>query len=170
MRVRRLLPLFLLAALALGGRAQAQDFQIDISQCRNQLEAFARLDLDCPVAVRASQDAVQRVPEMLRPLMSGLTCRTQLTARKSDVYGKWIVEGRFDPPRKRIACSHPDVQGNDLVATVDVTCTRQADGWSCSPGVERIEGAGMLGDVLKQYLNTDAGIWTGLERELAQRD
>ena len=64
-----------------------------MSQCRDQLEAFARLQLDCPISVTPSDAGLKRVPDMLRQLLSGLTCSTQVTADKSDVYGRWITEG-----------------------------------------------------------------------------
>ncbi len=150
--------------------AAAQDFEVDFQECREQLEAFARLDLNCPVSVRPSAGALERVPDMLRGVFSGLTCRTQVDARKADVYGSWILADRFDPPRKEIVCSHADMQGRDLVAVVDVTCTRQGEAWSCPPGVERIDGAGALNEVLAQYLNQGSGVWRGLEQELAKRD
>ncbi len=167
-----LLTLALFASCA--DRGQAQDFHVDLSQCQNQLEAFARLQLDCPVEVTPTDAGLQRVPDMLRRLLSGLTCSTQLTANKADVYGKWITPGRFDPPRKQITCQHPQINNQRLTATVDVTCTREGDGtngrWSCPPGVEKIEGAGMLGQYLTQYLNQGSGLWAGLEEELAKRD
>lgn len=177
MRLRFLLPLLFalpgLAAVHPTG-AKAQDFEVDISQCRDQLEAFARLHLDCPVSVTPTDAGLQRVPDMLRQLLAGLTCTTQVSANKSDVYGAWITPGRFDPPRKQITCEHPSIKNQRLIATVDVTCTRDGDGdagqWSCPPGVEKIEGAGMLGAYLTQYLNQGSGLWTGLEEELAQRD
>ena len=177
MRVRPpLMPALLALALLAGisGRGQAQDFDVDLSQCQDQLEAFARLQLDCPVAVRPTDAGLQRVPDLFRQLLSGLTCTTRLTANKADVYGQWITPGRFDPPRKRITCQHPQITNQRLVATVDVTCTREGDGtngrWSCPPGVEKIEGAGMLGAYLTQYLNQGSGLWAGLEEELAKRD
>ncbi|MBK1668628.1 hypothetical protein CKO28_11365 [Rhodovibrio sodomensis] len=172
MRRRPLLPLLCALALVavLPGRAQAQDFAVDLSQCRDQLEAFARLQLDCPVSVTPSESGLQQMPEMLRQLLSGLTCTTQVTANKADVYGQWITAGRFDPPRKQITCRHPNIQNQRLTATVDVTCTRDGDSWSCPPGVEQIEGAGMLGQYLTQYLNQGSGLWSGLEQELAKRD
>ena len=172
MRLRPLaLSLFALAILAATpGRGDAQDFDVDISQCRDQLEAFARLKLDCPVSVTPSDAGLTRVPDMLRQLLSGLTCSTQLKANKADVYGKWITPDRFDPPRKQIACEHATIKDQRLTATVDVTCTRDGDRWSCPPGIEKIEGAGMLGQYLTRYLNQGSGLWTGLEEELAARD
>jgi hypothetical protein len=162
----------LLAASA--GRAEAQAFEVDISECRDQLEAFARLQLDCPVAVTPSDAGLGEVPEMLRQLLSGLTCSTRIDANKADVYGKWITPGRFDPPRQRITCQHATIQNQRLTATVDVTCTRADSGedarWSCPPGVEKIEGAGMLGQYLTRYLNQGSGLWRELEAELAKRD
>ena len=166
--------LTLLCALAVlaavPGRAEAQAFKVDMSQCRDQLEAFARLRLDCPISVTPSDAGLKRVPDMLRQLLSGLTCSTQVTAEKSDVYGRWITEGRFDPPPKRITCEHATIKNQRLTATVDVTCTRDGDSWTCPPGVEKIEGAGMLGQYLTQYLNQGSGLWSELEEELAQRD
>ena len=172
--MRLLLPL--LCALAVfavvPSRADAQDFKVDISQCRDQLEAFARLQLNCPISVTPSDAGLKRVPDILRQLLSGLTCSTRVTAAKSDVYGRWITEGRFDPPPKRITCEHATIENQRLTATVDVTCTRdgEAGKWSCPPGVEKIEGAGMLGRYLTQYLNQESGLWRGLEEELATRD
>ena len=176
MRIRPLLPvlgaLFLVAGAP--ARATAQDFEVDLSQCQEQLEAFARLRLDCPVTVKPTDAGLDRVPGMLRQLLAGLTCRTQVDANKADVYGQWITPGRFDPPRKQITCQHPQIQNQRLTATVDVTCTRAGNGdtaeWTCPPGVEKIEGAGMLGQYLTQYLNQGSGLWTGLEKELAARD
>jgi hypothetical protein len=162
--------LLLLALVTPASEARAQDFDVELAQCREQLEAFARLDLDCPVTVTPSAAGLERVPDLLRPMLSGLKCRTQLQARKTEVYGSWITEGRFDPPRKTIACTHEAMQGRDLTATVDVTCTRDQDQWTCPPGVEKIEGAGTLGQFLMQYLNQGSGLWTGLEAELAERD
>ena len=174
--MRALMTALLTLALFAGGadRGQAQDFDVDLSRCQDQLEAFARLQLDCPVKVTPTDAGLKRVPEMLRQLLSGLTCGTRLTANKADVYGKWITPGRFDPPRKQITCEHPQIKNQRLTATVDVTCTREGDGeagkWSCPPGVEKIEGAGMLGQYLTQYLNQGSGLWSGLEQELAKRD
>lgn len=174
MHRRLLLPVLSALALALAAAlpsgTRAQDFEVDLSQCRDQLAAFARLRLDCPVAVTPSEAGLERVPELLRQLLSGLTCTTRLTANKADVYGAWITPGRFDPPRKQITCEHATIRNQQLTATVDVTCTRSGDRWSCPPGVEQIDGAGMLGSYLKQYLNQGSGLWTGLEAELAQRD
>jgi hypothetical protein len=152
------------------GPSHAQDFEVDLSHCQEQLEAFARLQLDCPIAVTPTDAGLKRVPEMLRQLLSGLTCSTRLTANKADVYGQWITSERFDPPRKQIICDHPEIQNQRLTATVDVTCTRDGDSWSCPPGVEKIEGAGFLGQYLTQYLNQGSGLWSELEEELAERD
>jgi hypothetical protein len=176
MRLPLLLPSLCALALlaALPDRAQGQDFEVDLSQCRDQLEAFARPSLDCPVSVSPTTRGLERVPEMLRQLLSGLTCTTRLTADKADVYGQWITPGRFDPPAKQITCQHPQIKNQRLTATVDVTCTRNGEGnggqWSCPPGVKQIEGAGMLGQYLTQYLNQGSGLWRGLEDELAARD
>jgi hypothetical protein len=172
MRLPLLLPVLCAVAVlaAMPGRGHTQDFDVDLSQCRDQLEAFARLDLDCPVSVTPTDAGLKRVPDMLRQLLSGLTCSTQLNANKADVYGQWITPGRFDPPRKQITCQHPQIENQRLTATVDVTCTRDRDSWSCPPGVEKIEGAGMLGQYLTQYLNQGSGLWSGLEEELAKRD
>jgi hypothetical protein len=176
MRIRPLLPVLGALFLVAGApeRATAQDFEVDLSQCQEQLEAFARLQLDCPVSVKPTDAGLERVPEMLRQLLAGLTCTTRVAANKADVYGQWITPGRFDPPRKQITCEHPQIQNQRLTVTVDVTCTRQGDGeagdWTCPPGVEKIEGAGMLGQYLTQYLNQGSGLWSGLERELADRD
>jgi hypothetical protein len=172
MRMPALLPFLCALALAAGtpDRSAAQDFQVDLSQCRDQLEAFARLDLDCPVSVTPTDAGLQRVPDMLRQLLSGLTCSTRVIANKADVYGRWITPGRFDPPTKQVVCAHPQIQNQRLTATVDVTCTRDGGTWSCPPGVEKIEGAGFLGAYLTQYLNQDSGLWPGLEEELAARD
>ncbi|MBK1697953.1 hypothetical protein [Rhodovibrio salinarum] len=172
MRVRPLLPLLCALALLVGlpDRTHAQDFDIDLSQCREQLKAFARPQLDCPVSVTPTDRGLERVPEVLRQLLSGLTCTTQLRANKADVYGQWITPGRFDPPRKQIVCQHSQIKNQRLSATVDVTCTRDGDSWSCPPGVEKIEGAGMLSQYLTQYLNQGSGLWKGLEEELAKRD
>lgn len=174
--MRALMTALVAVALFTGGAgpSHAQDFEVDLSRCQEQLEAFARLQLDCPVAVTPTEAGLERVPEMLRQLLSGLTCSTRLTANKADVYGKWITSGRFDPPRKQITCQHPQINNQRLVATVDVTCKREGDGsngrWSCPPGVEKVEGAGMLGQYLTQYLNQGSGLWSGLEAELAKRD
>lgn len=173
MRQIAVVPSFLLAALlcaAAPARAQAQTFAVDLSQCRDQLEAFARTDLDCAVAVRPSEAGLERVPDMLRSLLAGLRCDTTVTAEKADIYGQWITDGRFDPPPQRIACRHAEMQAEELVATVDVTCTRKGDAWSCPPGVDKIDGAGALGQILAQYLNQEAGLWRALEEELAKRD
>jgi hypothetical protein len=173
MRIPLLLGLIaaIAAASAPGvGPARGQTFAVDLSQCRDQLEAFARTDLDCAVAVRPSEAGLERVPDMLRGLLSGLSCRAQVTAEKAAVYGQWITDGRFDPPAQRIACRHAEMQAEELVAAVDVTCTRAEGTWNCPPGVEKIEGAGALGQILAQYLNQDAGLWRALEEELAKRD
>lgn len=176
MRMPALLTFLCVLALAaaMPERSAAQDFEVDLSQCQEQLEAFARLDLDCPVSVTPTDAGLQRVPDMLRQLLSGLTCSTRVTADKANVYGQWITPGRFDPPTKQITCAHPQIQNQRLTATVDVTCTRSgaSDGgtWSCPPGVEKIEGAGFLGSYLTQYLNQGSGLWRGLEEELAKRD
>jgi hypothetical protein len=172
MRMPALLPFLCALALTAGtpDRSAAQDFKVDLSQCQEQLEAFARLDLDCPVSVTPTDAGLQRVPDMLRQLLSGLTCSTRVIANKADVYGRWITPGRFDPPTKQVVCAHPQIQNQRLTATVDVTCTRDGGTWSCPPGVEKIEGAGFLGAYLTQYLNQDSGLWPGLEEELAARD
>lgn len=160
----------LLLAAASGSAAAEEDVDLNLNECRDQLEAFARLDLDCEVQASVAEQGLARVPETLRPMLAGLSCHTRVAAQKSEIYGDWIVTDRFDPPRTRVVCNYDEAASQPLVATVDIGCTRHGEAWSCPPAVEGIEGAGPLGKVLTRYLNQDSGLWQGLERELARRD
>ncbi|MFP3423287.1 hypothetical protein R0K19_28385, partial [Bacillus sp. SIMBA_161] len=77
--MRALVPLLglllLAAAFVSAGPAAADDnVDLDISECRDQLAAFARLDLDCLVRASVAEQGLSQVPETLRPMLAGLSC------------------------------------------------------------------------------------------------
>jgi len=151
--------------------AHAQQKRFDVEECRKQAQAFARLDINCVLTVRAGERDLRAAPAYLQALLGDFECRIPLVFDKANVYGVWITEDRVNPPPLDVSCSIlSGVTGGDITAVFDVDCVRNAGQWSCYPGLRNVDGLGPLAPVIEDFVNNEPVFPRFLAKHLARFD
>lgn len=167
----RLLIAAVLALVCWTGGAEAQQNRFDVAECREQAQAFARLDIDCVLIIRASEKDLAQAPVYLQALMGALECQVPLKFEKAKVYGVWITKDRVNPPPIKVTCrmlSGPDI--GELSGVFDADCVRSQGEWTCYPGLREVVGFGPLGTVVEDFVNNDPTFPRFLAKQLAKFD
>lgn len=161
----------ILAAGLWSSEAAAQNRRIDASACRDQAQAFARLDIDCTLTIRAGEKDLERAPFFLQALIGNLECKIPLKFDKSKVYGVWITETRVNPPPLTVACTVPAGPNPGIISgTFDADCVRSEGQWTCHPGLSDVQGLGPLAPVVEQFVNEDQIFSRFLAKQLDKFD
>ena len=163
----------LLAALTplSGPPAAAQDRRFDVTECREQAQAFARLDVDCTLVITARQGDLDRAPAFLRALIADLECQIPLKFDKAEVYGGWITDNRVNPPPIRVDCTVLEGAGLGRISGIfDADCVRLDGQWACYPGLSDVTGLGPLGSVVEEFVNDEGLLGRFLAKQLDRFD
>lgn len=151
--------------------AAAQKKRFDVRECRDQAQAFARLDINCVLTVRASERDLASAPAYLQALLGDLECRVPLQFDKAKVYGVWITENRVNPPPLNVNCSIlSGVSTGDITAVFDIDCVQSQNTWSCYPGLSNVRGLGPLAPVIEDFVNDEPILSRFLAKQLAKFD
>jgi hypothetical protein len=151
-----------LAGIALAATA----VEVDFRTCQQQLEALLRPDVDCIVEIHPG--SFSDIPQILQSLLAGATCRLPLRFRKAQVYSEWITDAGARSPDFAITCSlAASGQPQRLSASARVECTRAGPTWSCIPVLHDVNGLGVLGRALENYVNNNAQLRSALTNALS---
>lgn len=169
------LVVLLLAALVLAmvsaSPVMAQKKRFDVAECREQAQAFARLDIDCTLVIRASERDLSNAPSFLQAFLGDLECQVPLVFDKAKVYGVWITENRVNPPPLAVRCRLlAGLSDSDITAVFDADCVRSAGQWSCYPGLRDVVGLGPLAPLVEDFVNNDPVFPRFLAKQLARFD
>lgn len=159
-----------LAALSFSP-VHAQKKRFDVAECRDQAQAFARLDIDCTLVIRASERDLAGAPSFLQAFLGDLECQVPLAFDKAKVYGVWITENRVNPPPLAVRCQLlAGVSDTVITAVFDADCVRNAGQWSCYPGLRDVVGLGPLAPLIEDFVNNDPVFPRFLAKQLARFD
>jgi len=145
--------------------------RFDVGDCREQAQAFARLDIDCVLTIKAAEKDLAAAPSYLRALLGDFECKVPLAFDKAQVYGVWITENRVNPPPLDVSCTIlSGLTGGDITAVFDVDCIRNDDTWTCFPGLRDVVGLGPLAPVIEDFVNNEPVFPRFLAKQLSRFD
>jgi hypothetical protein len=154
--------------LFFAGVSLAARVNLDAEVCQKQMEILLRPDVDCVVVIRPDAEALANVPQILRTVTTGLSCKLPVKFKKSQIYGEWIAQERASFPELRITCSiGSEGKTTEFSAALKVDCVRTANIWGCKPVLHDVAGLGILGRQLENYVTGNPELSAQLTKVLS---
>ncbi len=143
---------------------------MDSSTCLAQMQNILGTGLNCALKLTPGPEEAAKLKVDSSGALTGYECTIVINAPKADIYGKWIVPNAVRLPALPVACVVSTT--GDAKATISAIfqpeCVRAAatQPWECKPGAQRIEGLGVLGTILQNFINHDNGLKQGMRQAL----
>lgn len=128
---------------------------VDVKNCEEQLRDVVRVDIACAIEIQPDSEQKDELIERTSGIVSDFICMLPISFRKEAIYSKYIKQDSVELPKLVTTCSifGPGSEPLEVSATFQPKCVKGRNIWSCKPNASDIEGLGVLGRPLENYIN-----------------